>query len=255
MGLTRREFIKFGAVAAAGALAAEAVDKVSQGNTQLDFRTNQVRHYFEWLLQNSLGEQFEIKEDSLYWEPTKALVATNGEGRVELVIPYRPQITTMGFVGVSAGNAGRHISLSHLTAEVPNMADGKQIPGIVLFSSPLQEAERLSQLPIMRQGVYFDNLVFQARQSAPFFNAQALLGLKFEVALSQELTDLHDRLLNITYVEDVPIFSDLKSRMLGPWSEQAVFWRREDSELTDTYSLPRISIAKHPTSNFRYFLI
>lgn len=246
------------ALLGAGASNADRVfEKLFQADNQIGFRVNQIKEYFQWLRNNNALEKKQITEGSFVWERNDALIATNKQNDVELVIPYRPEVKYLEVIGVRGPSAETTaIRLVSLRAELHNVEKGIQSRGLEFFSTNIFEAERLIDLPSVEWGFHAATSMWSDVAKIGM-NPSALDGLRFQIVFNWPM--VAD---TIPFVDDADIFLP-SNRALAPWSESRsrfdlleIVTRQPHLRQQDISEIASVGLAEDETSRkFNFYLI
>lgn len=256
MELSRYELFRLVGAALGGAVLSN-VDRVGElfsPNSWQNLKIDQVRETFKWLNEDGSLDRFQLGPiDS--WENTVALVGAREEDRADLVIPYKPAVRSISVLGVNG-----EIKLVYMKAELLNIQDGKESPGLEFFSTPVFESRRLSDLPSLQYKAYFENLslwVDEGRLGGLDMDRQALDELRFGLLLSvTSIEEIRTGVGELAHVGDADVFMDENSRLFGPWSQNMVSFNLDGFP---DYSLPQITAVKlaegRKQDQYKYYLI
>lgn len=258
MGLSRREFIILFGGTGLG-LAAGNADRLAENvwpiNNQIDFRIQQTNEYFQWLKTNEAIDRFQIKEQSVSWNENEALVATNQEGKIELVIPYKPEVKYLGVIGVW-GKTKEESALRFVTvrAELPNIEDGAISSGWEFYATNIFKANRLSELPPAEYG-FPPETSLTTNVSSPSTNPSALEGLRFQIVFKWATV-----VGTVPFVSDEVVFES--ANKLGSWSNQLTRVNLQEIvsntsflRLKDVSEIITVGLSSDGSEAFNYYLI
>jgi hypothetical protein len=223
-------------------------------NSWQNLKIDQVRETFKWLNKEGSLDRFQLGPGDR-WENAVALVGAREGDRADLVIPYKPAVRDISVLGVDGA-----IKLVYMRAELLNIQDGRESPGLDFFSTPVFESRRLSDFPSLQYDAYFENLslwVDEKRLGELDMDGQALDELRFGLLLSvTSIEEIRTGVAELAHVDDADVFRDGNSRVFGPWSENMVSFTLGGFP---DYSLPQITAVKlaegRKQDQYKYYLI
>lgn len=260
MGMSRREFFYLLGGTGYGLVAGKAdrlAEKIWPISDQIDLRIQQTKEYFQWLRANEAIDRLQIKEKPVLWNEKEALVATDEESKIELVIPYKPEVKYLEVIGVS-GEIKEESALRFVMvrAELPNIEDGVISSGWEFYSTNVFEANRLSELPPAEWG-FPPETAFTTNVSSTSVNLSALKGLRFQIIFNWAI--VAD---TIPFVSNEAIFEPPSNNKLGPWSTQLarfnlqeIVSKEPNLRLKDLSEINSVGLSKDGSGAFNYYLI
>lgn len=260
MEISRRELFKLTGSALLGAGVSNldrVFERYLQHDNLIDFRVKQIKEYFLWLRANNALEKLQIDKSVVLWEKGQALVVSNSENEVELIIPYRPEVRYLAVVGVKGTTPETSaIRLISLRAEVPNIGYSSQSTGLEFFSTNIFEAEKLSDLPPVEYG-FPPETSLQMAVAEIDIKTSVLEGLHFQIVLNNGALAVP-----IPFVDDEDIFI-ASNRALASWSNSIsrfdlveIVSKEPYLRLEDIALIASIGLAENEVSRkFNYYLI
>lgn len=258
MSISRREFIYLLGGTGLG-LATGNTDRLAEKvwpiSNRVDFRVQQTKEYFQWLRVNDAIDRFQIKEKPVLWNEKEALVAINEESKIELVIPYKPEVKYLEVIGVSGEiKEESAIRFVMVRAELPNIENGAVSSGWEFYSTNVFEANRLSELPPAEWG-FPPETALTTNVSSTDVNLSALEGLRFQIVFNWAM--VAD---TIPFVSNEAVFeSDNK---LGSWSAQIARFNLQEIVSKESYLRPEdiseinvVGLSKDGQRAFNYYLV